>query len=340
MSIAISELPAIGGTPQDASYFPIVEGGVTKRVTYGNSRAKTISELDAQTDAPADADLLKLSASGTEKKIAFSNVIKDLRVKTSHEITMFLEENARNLDEKFAGTIEVEATGQLLSSVQQFGPKTHGIGHIVIVVNAGSDTAGTITINGDTVSHDNTSDVTVDDTETITISGLSTDNSDTDAQGNARYAFSNAYMTTKLFKGSFTITTSDVDLSDIDIYHLLFHHSAQGSDVMSVVLDNLSLIAKASNTAAWFYGYLYGVDFNNTTKILNLTREASFEITAADVEEANEYFQLLRTGIDFDMTEEKNGFFMSLFFGPDAQSYWQDITIGARVTETRTVSNV
>jgi hypothetical protein len=97
---------------------------------------------------------------------------------------------------------------------------------LVVVINAGSDVVGDITVTGTTVDR-NTGVETPADTDTITIDAVSTDNSTTDARSNPIHELVDAYITSKWFTGAVVFSTADVNLSDVDIYHCSFEPQTQ-----------------------------------------------------------------------------------------------------------------
>ena len=232
----------------------------------------------------------------------------------------YIEWNARNLDEHLWGTFTAMVTGDPLSNVAPI-TYTHGLGKLFIVINAGSDFDGSIKVTGTKVDR-NTGVETGAFEEDITIDALTTDTSDTDAQGNARHAFSGAYVTDEWFKGSVTISTSDVTLTDVDVYAVSFE---QVNDTPRLELTTFNTSLDVLNTAAWFYAYLYTIVVTAATKKCTLTRSASLELTLADSEVAPYRLKKDALGVALDGT--KDGFLCDLFFGPDAQRYFADISI-------------
>jgi hypothetical protein len=153
-----------------------------------------------------------------------------------------------------------------------------------------ADTLDSITVTGTSVDRDSGAE-TGADTDTVSIDGVTTDASDTDADGNTRHSFTNAYITSKWFKGSVTLTTADVDLSDVDIYYISFE---QWNDQPEIELDTLDITATATNAAAWLYAYLYTVVPEGDT--VTITRVASIDLPAAEVT-ANRSYRLRRSNL-------------------------------------------
>jgi len=212
------------------------------------------------------------------------------------------------------------STGDALDSVPTDINVTTGIGKLMIVVNAGSDLAGDITVTGTTVDRE-TGAETGADTDTITVDAVTTDGSDTDASGNARYAFTGAYITSKWFKGAVVLSTADLTLTDVDVYHVSFE---QANDATAYEIDTFDVNAFSTSSSAWLYGYLYSLVV--TGDKCDIVREASLELPAADVA-ADRYYRLRRGNVGKVMDGSSDGLWADLFLGPLAQTYWEDITI-------------
>jgi hypothetical protein len=216
-----------------------------------------------------------------------------------------------------------------LATAQALGPATpanditvtKGIGKILIVLNAGSDFAGTITITGDTIDR-NTGVKTVGDTDTITTDALTTDNSDTDSNGNARYSFTGAYITSKWFTGSVTLSTANLTLTDVDTYHVSFE---QFGDTSHVRLDTFDANIFTTNVAAEFDAYLYSLVVAGSK--CDITREASLNVGAdGETAIANKYWRLRRGYIEKIMNGQKDGIWADVFYS-NSPAYIEDVNV-------------
>lgn len=231
-------------------------------------------------------------------------------------LDMYMDQNTRDSNEGIHGFLRSIATAQAISSGTPINT-TVGTGKVLIVVNAGTDTVGTITVTGTTIDRtDGTS--TPGDTDDITIDGLTTDSSDTDAQSNTRWAFTNAYITSKWFSGAITLSTTDVDLSDVDIYLVLFE---QFND-QAVTLEGFDFTGYVTNASAWMYAYLYSVTVDGDT--VDISREASLEIPSVN---ANQGYRRKISGIDMAIDGTTDGIFAEMYFGRTLQVDWQNINL-------------
>lgn len=227
---------------------------------------------------------------------------------------IYMDQNTRDSNEGIHGFLRTVATAQAVSSGSPINT-TVGTGKVLIVVNAGSDTSGTITVTGTTIDR-HTGEATANDTDTITIEGLTTDSSDTDAQGNVRWGFSNAYITSKWFSGSISLSTTDVNLSDVDLYLVLFE---QFND-SDVVVKTLDFTGYVTNASAWVYVYLYSVVVDGDTA--TITREASVEIASVN---ANQGYRRKIDPINKSLTGATDGIFAEMYFGRTTQIDWQNV---------------
>ena len=240
-------------------------------------------------------------------------------VSTPVALEFFMDRNQKFTQESIHGALSPLAVAQPLNSGADIVvPK--GIGKLVIVVNAGSDLVGDITVTGTSVDR-NTGAETGSDTDTVSINGLTTDNSDTDAQSNVRHALIGAYITSKWFVGSVTLSTADVTLTDVDVYHCSFE---QYNDEPAIHLSSFDIGLLTTNANAFIHAYLYSVEV--TGDVCNVTREASVEI-ASGAAIAGKYWRLRRGGISKDLVGTTDGIFVDMFLGPTNQTYFEDISV-------------
>ena len=252
-------------------------------------------------------------------------------------LASYVDKKERNAEYNLHGGLDSLDTGSALDSVPTDIVVTAGTGKILIVVNAGADVTGTITVTGTTVDR-NTGVETGADTDTVRVGGLTTDGSDTDASGNVRHSFTDAYITSKWFKGSVTLSTTNLTLSDVDTYQVSFE---QFNDAPDVTLETFDITALATNASAWLYAYLYTVETGIQVEFdsCNITRLATLDLPAAEVS-ANKYYRLRRGNLDTDIVGTTDGIWVDLFPGPLASVYWEDVNIKvwARINENAVVT--
>ena len=228
---------------------------------------------------------------------------------------------ARSSESNIHGGILSLATGQALDSVPTDLPVTKGIGKLIIVINAGTDIAGEITVTGETIDR-NTGASTPADTDTITVDALTTDNSDTDTNGNTRHAFEGAYITSKWFTGSVTLSTTNLTLTDVDVYHVSFE---QFGDQPGITLDAFDANIFTTNVAAEFDAYLYSLEV--TGDKCDVTREASLNVGAdGETAIADRYWRLRRGNIAKALDGTSDGIWVDVHYS-NSPAYVEDVTL-------------
>ena len=242
-------------------------------------------------------------------------------------IPVTLERNIRNQDLNYHGALDLLTSGVALDSSNPINV-TKGSGKIYIVANAGTG-YGTgltyaVTITG-TSRDRNTQATTPGDTETVYIEMLSSDTSSTDAVGNAVHAISKGVLSSKWWEGSVTISTTNVVLTDVDVYHVSFE---QMRDAKYFEVDTFDMNVKTTNANAWIYNYLYVIqktkDGTNTADISMLS---SLVVTAAEAV-ANRYHRRkhsLTSGNWFSGSTD--GIWIECNFGPVGTTYIEDMTL-------------
>lgn len=242
-------------------------------------------------------------------------------VNTPIVFTTYIELNQRFLNEQLNGGFYSVVDADTLDSVTPIN-YTHGLGKLFIVINAGVDINGTLTITGTQVDR-NTGVETAAFTEDIVIDALTIDNSTTDAQGNVIHSFVGGYVSANWYKGSVTISTTDLDISDIDVWNILFE---QVNDSPQLELTTVDISTECLNTAGWFYSYVYIVDVDTTTKKADISNEVTLAIAVGD-SEANVGYRLRKGNIGKSLNGTTDGFWQEVHFGPNTQNYWANTTI-------------
>jgi len=221
-------------------------------------------------------------------------------------------------------------TAQPLDSVPTNIVVSKGTGKLLIVVNAGSDLAGDITVTGTSVNR-NTGATTGADTDTITVDALTTDNSTTDSNGNVKYSFTGAYITSKWFTGSVTLSTTDLTLTDVDVYQVSFD---QFNDTSNVVLNTVDFTMRTTNVAAEFDAYLYSLEVTGDKCDISLQAElhvgADGETAIADRD-----WRLRRGVINKSLDGATDGFWLDIFYS-NSPAYVENVA--GEIWATRTIT--
>lgn len=249
---------------------------------------------------------------------------------TSHTqltFSMYDAEPARSSETSLDGAFLSLATAQPLNSVPTNLVVTKGTGKMVVVVNAGSDFDGEITVTGTSVDRD-TGATTGADTDTLTINALTTDASDTDTNGNTRHAFTGAYITSKWFVGTVTLSTTDLTLTDVDVYHVSFE---QFDDTANLVLDTFDANILTTSVNAEFDAYIYAIMV--TGDKCDITREASLNVGAdGETAIANKYWRLRRGNIAKSLDGTTDGTWVDVHYS-NSPAFVEDVSIKVWATE-------
>lgn len=278
--------------------------------------------------APAEGDKLEIYDidAALHKWITRANLLSGTT--GSIVLSSYDAEPARGSESNLHGGILSLATGQALNSVPTDLVVTKGIGKLIIVINAGSDISGSITITGTSVDR-NTGATTGADTDTITVDALTTDNSDTDSNGNTRHSFTGAYITSKWFHGTVTLSTANLTLTDVDVYHASFEQFNDQSDLELATFD-VNLLA--TNANAEFDAYLYSLEV--TGDKCDVSREASLNLGADGLTAiANKYERLRRGNIAKALDGSTDGIWVDVYYS-NSPSYIEDVNIKVWANKT------
>ena len=263
-----------------------------------------------------------------------SEKIVELIPTTAHDtvsLGIYDAEPARGSVSNIHGGLVAIVTADTLALGQSV-PLTKGMAKMMIVLNAGTDFVGDMLITGDTIDRD-TGDKTVGDTETISVTSLTTDNSTTDSNGNTKHSFVDAYLSTKWFTGSVTITTINLDISDIDVYGISFE---QFDDTENLVLDTFDINLLTTNVAAEFDAYLYSLIITGVNKC-SVILSAQVHV-GADGETAlvDRYWRLRRGKINQALNGLTDGVWAELHYS-NSPAYVEDMSMKIWATETTTL---
>jgi hypothetical protein len=235
-----------------------------------------------------------------------------------------IEENTRFLDEKFAGHLVLRTTAPGTGAFSSGSPVTFtaGTSRILFVIKTANDAVGTMTVSGDTRDRTDTSVLNAADSEDISVTGLSTDNSaviSVESQPHTKHEFVKCYMTDKWFDGSISVSTTDLDILTMDVYQISYR---QFNDSPSSTLKGFDVMTEVLNANAWFYAYLYAI-VNQTGKEYNLSALISHVINTPSVVDAS---YRRRKAINQTLNTTTDGVWVELHFGPDTFSYFINFT--------------
>ncbi len=278
----------------------------------------------------SDNRLYWQTGAGTELTIHDSNDTVDIPI----NITMYDAAPAFGALTQFNGGIEMLSEADTLSNGDDI-TITNGIGKIVIVVIASNDAIGDITLTGDTVDR-NTGAVSVADTDVITLSGNSTDNSTTDSNGNTCYEIDDMYITSKWFTGSITISTTEVDLTDVDVYHVSFE---QFNDEPDMTINTFDANIFTTNVNAEFDAYLHTLHVESANKG-RIDCESELHVGAdGETAIADRHFRLRKGNINEPIDGSTDGFWIDVYYA-NSPSYVEDVTLKVWATKTQSITLV
>lgn len=247
-------------------------------------------------------------------------------------ISMYDAEPDRGSEANWNGGLLALATAQPLNSVPTDLPVTKGIGKLLIVVNAGSDLVGAITVTGETIDR-NTGASTPGDTDTITVDALTTDASSTDSNSNVVHDYTGAYITSKWFTGSVVLSTSNLTLTDVDVYHVSFE---QLNDSANLTLNSFDANIFTTNVSAEFDAYLYTLHV--TGDKCNVDTESELHVGAdGETAIANKYWRLRKGSIAEALDGTTDGFWCDVHYS-NSPAYVEDVTIKVWFTKTQSLT--
>jgi hypothetical protein len=287
-----------------------------------------VTTLQGITQPPVDGDTGDIVVQTGVNTLEIKTPTVDVPV----VLSMYDAEPSRGSETNWCGGMLSLATAQPLDSAPTDLAVTKGIGKLLIIVNAGSDISGSITITGESIDRE-TGASTPADTDSITVDTLTTDTSDTDTNGNIRHAFTNAYISSKWFTGSVTLSTTDLTLTDVDVFHISFE---QFNDQPNIVLDTFDANLYTLNVNAEFDAYLFSVHVTGSKATIE--RHADLNI-GADGETAivNKYWRLRRGNLNDAIDGTTDGVWVDVHYS-NSPSYIEDVTLKLWATETRSLT--
>ena len=227
-------------------------------------------------------------------------------------------QNIRSLTGNLFGAVTQLSMADTLSSGVDIDV-TGGIHKYVVCPTAGTDSAGSVTISGDSISRV-TGVITRTDTEVLTIAGLSTNSSTTDTNGLNVYAIADAYISTKWWVGPATLSTADVNFSNVDVLGVAFNQFNDGGKFQCNAVDATFAI---NNTAG--HMSMVGTFVDVTDTRVDMTGFGEYVLLAADVDAADQPFRVRVGGLGISGDGSTDGVLLDFFFGPLTQKYFDNI---------------
>lgn len=279
----------------------------------------------AQSAALCDtgADQVTLEDADMNLETGFDYNVNGAEIESYWSLPFYIQSNEANVDQELLGGFNVVTTGAAINSGASVTLTDFGITKVYVVLNTCSDSDGSITVTGTSVNRDTAAETT-SDTDTLTISGLTTDSSSTDSNGNTVHDITDGYITSKWFRGDdgetdIVLSTSDVNCSDIDVYGVSFY---QFNDRDGITVEEFNMMTFFTVTAAYVDSYLYSVKPTTGDKC-DVNNEAELHVTAAD-SSANELYRLRKGNLGVSIDGSSEGVFID----------WHPISTATRIINT------
>ena len=252
------------------------------------------------------------------RKIAIGPLLS--RFRAPIVLTLYQGVPSRSLETNFNGGLKTLATGQALSSGVPINI-SKGTGKIVVVVNAGSDITGSITFTGKTVDR-NTGVVTAGDTATVTVDALTTDATTTDANGSTVHDFTGAYISSKWFTGAVAISTTNLTLTDVDVYAVSFE---QFNDSPDIIIETLDATIFTTNVNAEFDAYLF--DLHVVGDKCRIEMDAELHVGAlGETAIANKFWRLRQGNLNEAIDGTTDGMWVDIHY-TNSPIYVENVTL-------------
>jgi len=234
-------------------------------------------------------------------------------------LTIYDAQPARSSEGNYHGGIQSLATAQTLNSTTPIN-LSKGTGKVLIVINDAAPSGG-LTITGPTIDRE-TGVKTDPDTNDITIDAQTTDTSSLDSNNNVVHGFSGAYISSNWFTGAIAISTADLNLTDVDVYHVSFE---QFNDTASYTIQTFDASLWTEHANAEFSGYLYSLTVSGSK--CEIVREASLNLGLdGEAPIADRYWRLRSGNIGKVMDGSTDGMWIDCFYS-NSPVYVEDVTI-------------
>ena len=308
----------------------------TTKINSISDNSKTITELSPKAVIDGTEEL----AIAGEEKITSQQIVNlaqtSATITVSHPILVPFDFpiNTKTDLNSIHGSLLINDTedGIILNSTTPI-IGVGGVSKVMAAVLAGTDLVGSFTITGTSVDR-NTGVETTSDTETVIVNGLTTNTSATDSNGNTVYGYSNAYLSSKWWKGTLTFSTTDLNLTEIRFAQLSFE---QFNDSPGITVDTFDSTYKTTNVTAEMDAYLYAVtrginNIVNVSVISELHHESGLP--------ADNSYRRRKGNIAQDLDGTSEGIFIDLYLNPATQQYFSSFACKVWATKTETVSVV
>jgi hypothetical protein len=198
---------------------------------------------------------------------------------------------------------------------------------LLFVINSAGDAQGTIKITGTRWSP-LLGTKTAAFEEELVIDGVSLDNTTTTTNGTTKWDIENAFISSNYFQGTVDIETTDLNLTDVDVYSIWYY---ENPGIDKFTLDGVNLSGSPNNLSAAMDNIVYSVLGNEDgSQKISISPTSHIEILTTDVVDADGMLAYTRVGFTEypgDSTPDNSGLFTNTAFYPGAQSYWESISL-------------
>jgi len=289
--------------------------------THNPDRVARLNEVQPNHQ---DWDRLVSEVIGTQECV--QNLKTNIVVPYSYH--WYIEKNQRTGVQTFLGGLSQLVTGGNVNSAANMAVNT-SCSRLLFVINSAGDANGTITITGTQYSEE-TKLLTPNATETITINGVSTDGTANTSLGTPKYDFDNAYLSTHYFTGNCSVSTTDVNLTNVNAYAACIR---QKPLLNAFKIASVSVCAQPTNVAAELDLITYTVAEERAEKRVSIHPVDHLQIDGdIPVVRTNNIIHVGRSNVTPWLdTPCYEGFFINLGFYPAGQQYWEQVEITAWV---------
>jgi hypothetical protein len=316
----------------------------TQKITYGDKVGVTPKETHINQVWDDDMNELKskhnfnsdITDDNETRSLANESALAGLSatVETSHPVLIpfdFPLNNKTDLNSLHGSLlINNSEDGIVLNSGQDI-IGDGGISKVMAVVLAGSDLVGNIIITGISIDRD-TGVETPADTEVLSVNGLTINTSSVDSNGNTIHGYTNAYLSSKWWKGTLTFSTTDLNLTEIRFAQLSFE---QFNDTPDITLNSFDANYIISNSASEMDTYLYTVIVTGSTVVITMV--AALNHASGEFVDAS--FRKRKGNLNKAIDGTTDGIFIDLFLDPTNQQYFSSFTMKVWATQKET-SNI
>lgn len=186
-----------------------------------------------------------------------------------------------------------------------------GITRVMFAVLTAPVAIGSLVVTG-TIVDRNTGVETPNFVEVIPVNGLTIDASTVNGGGGVVHDFTNGYMTKNWFKGQFTVSTPDLDITELAAYQISYN---QFNDQPDAILTTADVRMRTTSAATEAHCHLYSVIVSPVDGTVEIKSIVSLDINAGEAVEDGFY-------------NKKQSHIDQAFNGAAGDGWFGDVTFG------------